>query len=186
MAYVESPLDRIVNVHFGGGVTALTQFNVNWAMSMTPVPGQTPLWQPGLNTKHISVENLPVLSKTTLNTGVLDAVVYPEDSAEGDFPDGTTGTIHVEYYMNRDPRGFVSYITTAQGALRFGGANSISMSLNIHPVDAFRAVNIAWSARASLLGINADRSGTLPITGAALTLNATATLEPPSVSLSFE
>jgi hypothetical protein len=188
MPYVESPLDRIVDVHFG--VPTPTVFSIFWGAAK-----DAPLYEPGLSTMDVSVDGLPTL-RSHLAQGVLflgtppiPVTIPPSgiDQVSGEFPDGTSGTIRARYEMDRQG-GDVRYSTTAQGHHRFGGADSVSISLVINLVGVFHGTGYNWNAVAHADGvIDQMLSGFVASTAGSegtLHFTATMTLGPPP-SLSF-
>jgi hypothetical protein len=193
MPYVESPLDRIVDVHFGA--PGPTSFSINWGTVWVPDGTGITLYEAGLNVMNVSVVGLPAL-RSPLQAGLLflgtppvPVIIPPDgrDDVSGEFPDGTAGTISAAYSLGRSfPGGYVSYTTTAQGGDRFGRVPSVSISLAITLVGVFRGTGYNWHATAQASGVSdQELSGFVASTlGHEGTLNftATMTLDPPSLS----
>jgi hypothetical protein len=104
MPYVESPLDRIVDVHFG--TVGITYLNVSFNAIMIPAPDGIPQYPEDDHfTMTVSTVNIPLLDKTTL-------IADPEDFVAGFFPGppgNPGGVISGEYSIGQpELRGEVS------------------------------------------------------------------------------
>lgn len=182
--YRENPPHRLKEVHWT--TTAATGLAVVFEAHLTGPP----ITEPQDNTSHmnVSVTNLPGLARSTLTVPfVRDGRVVFSDLEFGTFPDGA-GTINGQYFLQMHPTGSIpavtfilagdtQYTTSASGGSRFGGANSIAVSVTLQVTSFYTG---EWTAIASST-ITPSESLSGSIAGAA-TVTAILTLNPPSLS----
>jgi hypothetical protein len=183
VSYVESPLDRIVNVNFG---TVAAQVNVAWSAVLVE---PTSLYEPnGALIMAVSTIGLPILAPSVVVQPPFLSL-DPDDFFQqlfGEFPDGRTGTIQAQYFLERELitgtlRGSVFYVSN--GAPQpFGGANQVSIVLDLtFPRIVVRDHGLYFQAVAFSGEVSAEIPTELVSLGRKVT--ATMQIKPSSVSI---
>jgi hypothetical protein len=183
-AYVESPLDRIVNVNWGAALSR--SLTINWSADLID---PNSLYAPGsATTMTVSTTNLPLLSPATLSVGPNTPSDPFSQEVFGSFPDGPDGTINGTYFLRQvfgtgNLTGFADYNTNA--ARPFGGAAVIQLSLAVGLAELERGSGHNWNATAFFHPGSGELSQTLSGTagsGGGFHLTATARFTPPSLT----
>jgi hypothetical protein len=179
--YVESPLDRIVNVNWGGALTR--SLTIDWTAALVD---PSDLYEPHSATvMTVSTTHLPLLSPATLSVGPSTISEPFSQEVFGSFPDGPDGTINGTYFLRQifGTGAFTSFSTYDTNATRpFGGAAiiGISLAISLRPQDplAGSASGHDWNATATFNTGTAELSEGLTgfaASGGSFTLIATAT-----------
>lgn len=165
MPYVESPLDRIVNVHFGGGEISL---NIIFNAEMT---GPNDIDADTTSHMIVAVTGFSPLDRTTLEVGNPNVFDNSQDQVTG-----STGRYSFQYVLRGEfPKRFG--LSSSAGQNIGGGAGPVSMSVTLETTAVFSG---AWNASASSsITPPQSLSGSM---GNTKTVTAVLTLNPPSLS----
>jgi hypothetical protein len=164
MPYVESPLDRIVNVNWGAPISLVIIFTAN-------MTGNNDIDADTTSHMIVGVTGIPPLDRTTLEVGNPNVFDNREDQVRG--PNGSYSLTYT--LRGQFPKRFTLNSSAAHNV--GGGPGPFSMSVTLQTTDIFSGV---WDAAASSsITPTQSLSGNM---GNTKTVTAVLTLNPPSLS----
>jgi hypothetical protein len=189
IAYRATPLEDIVDVHWGTDTVMVMALEFAVHPVTLPSSGPPLFFPESPLVMHVSVVNLPALSRTTLSItpgaggGPPDPATY-QDSVSGSFPIAPSGTIDGRYDLSQEFLGYpqngsVNYTITG-GSFAPGAFFQISENITLR--DIFRSGGYDWTGHATFSGLSQSISGHAGA-GGTINLTAVATVSPPSITL---